>query len=505
MRCLHQVVTIATYSYYCALVFGSQSVEGDNTDIDDINAYAPITSIFLLVLYVGWLKVAQSLIDPYGEDDVDFELNWLIDRNVKVSHLMGEGVNTDLREFTWHEMFPWLYDRALGPNYKLRAFANVMDKDKETKGTIEVIVKPSHAIQPGGPGWQGSIYKLIGLDIVIWLLFFYTFNCLYRFLLDDDQRDMFEKVVVYCRDFNSNIPLTFVLGFYVTTVLNRWWSLWNSLPWPDDVIHYLTIYLNGQVQGLMEEGERRLVEVIAGDSLRSMFWIPHVWATNIAHQARVENRIQSDLGLRGIVDALTAVRRTCSICQHVEFIEVPIVYSQVVTIATYSYYCALVFGSQSIDDDNSEKDVINTYAPITSVFLLVLYIGWLKVAESLIDPYGEDDADFELNWLIDRHMKVSYVMGEGLNTGFKQYTWNEMFPWLYDEAFAPNSKLRIFADMMDEKKKAKSPELVVTPIPPNNPDLMKTTTLFRILKTGNTQVVPPRVVPSSLPQNGFEP
>lgn len=32
-------------------------------------------------------QVAEQLINPFGEDDDDFETNWLVDRNLQVHHL----------------------------------------------------------------------------------------------------------------------------------------------------------------------------------------------------------------------------------------------------------------------------------------------------------------------------------------------------------------------------------------------------------------------------------
>ena len=48
----------------------------------------------------------------------------------------------------------------------------------------------------------------------------------------------------------SSIPMTFVLGFYVSLIVKRWWDQYNLLPWPDS----LAIFIVGLLHGLDERG-----------------------------------------------------------------------------------------------------------------------------------------------------------------------------------------------------------------------------------------------------------
>ena len=54
--------------------------------------------------------------------------------------------------------------------------------------------------------------------------------------------------------------------------------------------------------------------------------------------------------------------------------------------------------------------------PFFLTLQFAFFVGWLKVAETLINPFGEDDDDFELNRLIDRHIQVGFLICDPLVT-----------------------------------------------------------------------------------------
>ena len=81
--------------------------------------------------------------------------------------------------------------------------------------------------------WRGSLYKLIYRELFLFLTLFAALSAIYRYLLNSKQKKEFEQIVIYCDNFINLIPLSFVLGFYVSYVAQRWWQQYQAIPWPD--------------------------------------------------------------------------------------------------------------------------------------------------------------------------------------------------------------------------------------------------------------------------------
>lgn len=51
--------------------------------------------------------------------------------------------------------------------------------------------------------------------------------------------------------------------------------------------------------------------------------------------------------------------------------------------------------------------MVQCNSPLSLNRLVLNTQGWLKVAQSIEKPFGEDDSDFEMKSLVRRHIRVS--------------------------------------------------------------------------------------------------
>eukprot|EP00076_Gallus_gallus_P048359 XP_421055.2 bestrophin-1 isoform X2 [Gallus gallus] len=320
--------------------------------------------------------------------------------------------------------------------------------------------------------WKGSIYKLLYSEFLIFISLYFAISLVYRLILSESQRLMFEKLALYCNSYAELIPVSFVLGFYVSLVVSRWWAQYESIPWPDRIMNLVSCNVDGEDEygrllrrtlmrysnlcsvlilrsvstavykrfpsmehvvraGLMTPEEHKKFESL--NSPHNKFWIPCVWFSNLAVKARNEGRIRDSVLLQGILNELNTLRSQCGRLYGYDWISIPLVYTQVVTVAVYSFFLACLIGRQFLDPEKAYPGhELDLFVPVFTFLQFFFYAGWLKVAEQLINPFGEDDDDFETNWLIDRNLQVSLMavdeMHQDLPILEKDLYWNEPDP-----------------------------------------------------------------------------
>ena len=54
----------------------------------------------------------------------------------------------------------------------------------------------------------------------------------------------------------------------------------------------------------------------------------------------------------------------------------------------------------------ADPEELDLYIPIFLIFEFLFYMGWLNVASALYNPFGDDDDDFAIMDLMNRHIKV---------------------------------------------------------------------------------------------------
>ncbi|XP_053082459.1 bestrophin-3 isoform X2 [Acinonyx jubatus] len=160
--------------------------------------------------------------------------------------------------------------------------------------------------------------------------------------------------------------------------------------------------------GFMTADERKLFDHLKSPHLK--YWVPFIWFGNLAAKARKEGRIRDSVDLQSLMTEMNRYRSWCSLLFGYDWVGIPLVYTQVVTLAVYTFFFACLIGRQFLDPTKGYAGHdLDLYIPIFTLLQFFFYAGWLKVAEQLINPFGEDDDDFETNWCIDRNLQVSLL------------------------------------------------------------------------------------------------
>ena len=318
--------------------------------------------------------------------------------------------------------------------------------------------------------WRSSLWKILWKELLLYTLAFLFVSLIYRVALSEAQQIHFEMLARWCgKMYTGNeklvhqhsynfqflgLPLTFLLGFYVALVVKRWREQYCFLPWPDSV----AFFLRGLVIGGDEEKNRMVrrtvirycllsyvlcirrlsvrlrkrfptmqelirtglirpdeAERVGEESSHEMYgsnwWMPLKWSTEILSRSMQDGLVKSPPGYNGLLGQIATFRSSLTKVATYGHIPVPLVYTQVVTLAVYVYFAVSLIGEQwqvrRQVDGKWMGDEIQLYYPIFMTVKFLFFFGWLRVAETLYNPFGEDDDDFELNGLINRHFKVA--------------------------------------------------------------------------------------------------
>ena len=165
-------------------------------------------------------------------------------------------------------------------------------------------------------------------------------------------------------------------------------------------------------------------------------WAPLLWAMKLLTKARCEGKVKIEAPIFGnLISSFEAIETANRKILNYGWVNFPLAYTQVVTISVYIYFLAALFGRQYLIPDSkgpdfkSYGDVYNVtnstldyylkapyrdhspdfQIPFFTVVEFLCYMGWIKVAANLLNPFGDDDEDFKINYLIDRNLQVNQL------------------------------------------------------------------------------------------------
>lgn len=333
------------------------------------------------------------------------------------------------------------------------------------------------------------------IELIVFFIAFNVINAIITFALPlSAQKQLKEILDAVNRDYSTSkmvIPLEFMLGFFVTAIVHRWTTLLTNIGFVDCLALTVAGYFRGKSEecriarrnivryyclaqvlvlrdismrirkrfptidtvvaaGFMLPNEKEKFDEIPNDIAK--YWMPFQWAISIVYKARQKNYVESDFYCERICQELRQYRNGLAQLLLFDWVPLPLAYPQLIYLAVHVHFLMKLILTQEIPDGTEESSLFHgkhgwfpKWIPILTLIQFVFYMGWFKVAMVLINPFGEDDDDFETNNILDRNLKQGIrIVDEAFDDPPDQKRdifWGEEVDPLYSEEAANNDKL----------------------------------------------------------------
>uniref|UniRef100_A0A8R1Y218 Bestrophin homolog n=1 Tax=Onchocerca volvulus TaxID=6282 RepID=A0A8R1Y218_ONCVO len=295
--------------------------------------------------------------------------------------------------------------------------------------------------------WKASIWKIVLKELFIWTILYLLVTCYYKsgWFMNQQVESVFKRTAVYFGKYLNRSNLIFILGFFVSSVATRWNVLLQNIGF----VESLALFVSGCIHG--EDDESRMCRrtivrnvclaqclVLRGISIRirkrfptmnslveagfmtkkelekfesfqvpyDKYWMPITWSVTHVLNARRSGKVMNDLETSKLVDELKTFRNSLQTLINYDWVPLPLVYPQLITISIYFYFIVCLFARQHFSPaiKNDVEFHFDIVLPVMTMVEFLFYVGWMKVAMNLLNSFGEDDDDLDCNFFIDKNL-----------------------------------------------------------------------------------------------------
>ncbi|CAD5228193.1 unnamed protein product [Bursaphelenchus xylophilus] len=299
--------------------------------------------------------------------------------------------------------------------------------------------------------WKGSIWKNVLSEFCWWIIGYYVCYGFIRIFEKDNRFSILEMTQKFDKQLDW-IPLQFMLGFFVTIVVDRWKHIFHNIGFIDNAALRLATYMDGEdpyhktvrrniirymclsqilvlrdiavpvrkrfptYEAIVEAGfinKSELENFRRLDNGFARYWVPINWCYHLVREQREKQNFPCDLFCHSVVEELRTFRENLQQLTNYDWVPVPLAYPQVVFLAVRVYFIICLFSRQYTTRPDFSTEwyvIVQNVIPIMTALQFFFCMGWLKVAEALLNPLGEDDDDFETNFIIDRNLAIGLAI-----------------------------------------------------------------------------------------------